>query len=92
MHSLTSLESTHDISNEGQEWRAWARNLRSWGLASLASALLESSGAFTTLAAQSLYIGQPLLEPWLPVRSLATLLEDPQQTQAFAQLLREESQ
>ncbi|MCL5429376.1 MAG: hypothetical protein M1347_06220 [Chloroflexi bacterium] len=92
MHSLTSSNINITQDNEGREWRGWARGLQRWGLAGLASTLLESGGAFTTLAAQSLYIGQPLLDTWLAVGPLAQMLEDPQQTQAFAKMLREESQ
>ena len=92
MQSLTNIETSAVLNNEEQQRRTWARNLQRWGLSGLASALLESGGAFATLAAQSLYVGQPLLEPWMPARSLATLLEDPQQTQAFVELLREGSQ
>ena len=91
MHSSSS-EPLRIPDSEEQEWRAWTQGLRRFGLAGLASALLESSEVFPFLAAQGLYIGQPLLEPWIPVRSLTNLLEDPQRVRAFAALLQEDSQ
>jgi hypothetical protein len=77
------------------EWARWAALLHRWGLRGFAATLLESGGAFSTLAAQSLYISQPLLDTWLPRRglhSLAQTLEDPQQSAAFAAYLRGVSQ
>jgi hypothetical protein len=75
------------------EWARWAARLHRWGLRGFAATLLESGGAFATLAAQSLYISQPMLDTWLSprgLRSLAQTLEDPQQTAAFATFLRAE--
>jgi|SRR3990172_13046022 len=91
---FSSTSSNPDITNydEAEGIKTWARRLNNWGLASLASEFLESSGAFATLAAQSLYVCQPLLEPLLPVRALAKLLEDPERTKAFIKILRKEAQ
>jgi hypothetical protein len=75
------------------EWETWARQLERWGLARLAAALLESGGAFATLAAQSIYISQPLANTWISnsrLSSIANLLENPEQGIAFASLLREQ--
>lgn len=86
--SLTSKIS----STEKTEWGKWARQLQRWGLASLAAAFLETGGAFATLGAQSLYVAQPLLDAWMPaktLRAVAQMMEDPQQSAAFAQTLRE---
>jgi hypothetical protein len=73
-----------------QELAAWARSLHHWGLAGLVSNFLENGGAFATLAAQSLYVCQPILESWLPIRSLSRMLEDPEMTKAFVKTLQEE--
>jgi hypothetical protein len=80
------------MTNKDKLQRSWATKLQRWGLAGLASALLEDGGAFATLAAQGLYVSQPLLESWMPARAVAELLEDPQQTQSFVKLLREDNQ
>ena len=101
MPSLTT-ETIHqndqDKNGEGDalqsaEWRRWARTLQQLGLAKFAAAFLESGGAFATLAAQALYISQPLLDPWgakEPAGDLAELLESPADSSTFVQLLREE--
>ena len=47
------------------------------------------------MAAQSLYVGQPLLETWVSkpgFKALAEMLEDSDEINAFATYLREESQ
>jgi hypothetical protein len=77
------------------EWHGWARTLRRLGLAKLTAAFLESGSPFSTLAAQALYMSQPLLEPWTAkgrVRDLAELLESPADVTAFTRLLKEETQ
>lgn len=95
MHSLTSQENPIENESQPNEWRAWATGLQRWGLRGLAAALLESGSGFAALAAQSLYVGQPLLEPWLPkdkVGGLARMLEDPNQSATFARYLRDDAQ
>ena len=70
----------------------WAREITRLGLAHVAAALIESFEMLNTLFAQLLYLGQPLLDGWLPaerVESLAKLLEDEEQSAAFSALLRE---
>jgi hypothetical protein len=76
------------------EWETWARQLNRLGLSAFAATLLESGGAFATLAAQSIYISKPLANTWISdstLRCLANLLEDPGQSIAFASLLREQA-
>jgi len=94
--SLTSQDSRAlDREDPREEWRRWARKLQQRGLAKLVTALLETGSAFSTLAAQALYISQPLLEPWAQKQEVAKfteLLENPDQTAAFSRLLKEESQ
>ncbi len=83
---------TTEPTHERELWTAWAERLRQWGLDGFAGALLESAGPFNLLAAQCLYIGQPVLAG-LPaaeqISALASLLEDKMQTQDFVRLLRE---
>ena len=77
------------------EWEAWARQLKRWGLSTFAASLIESGGAFTTLAAQGLYIGQPLADPWSSAKNLqrlAHLLEDSEQSIRFAHFLRDQTE
>lgn len=62
------------------------------GLSGLAAALLEHGGIFAQLAAQSLYVAEPLLTTWLPndgVRNFAHMMEDPGQRHALAAALRD---
>lgn len=70
----------------------WAGKLTRLGMAPIAAALIESLGMLKTVFAQLLYLGQPLLDGWLPdesVETLANLLEDEEQSAAFSALLRE---
>jgi len=69
-----------------------AARLQKMGLAGLAAVFLEAGSPLAPLAAQGIYISQPLLEIWLPkehLLALAALLEDERQTAALAQTLRE---
>lgn len=89
MLSLTRKISSPDKT----EWQKWARLLQRWGLASFAAAFLESGSAFATLGAQSIYVAQPLLDAWMQaktLRAVAEMMEDPDQSAAFAQTLRED--
>lgn len=89
---MLSLSSKATFPTEQTEWERWAQQLKRWGLSSFVASLLEAGGAFATLAAQSLYVSQPLLESWpgaKTVRSLAKMLEAPDQSAAFAELLRQ---
>lgn len=72
----------------------WAVRLRRWGVHQFAAALLEASGPLNLIGAQLVYLGQPVLNGVFADRHLSTLaelLEDPGQTQAFIHHLREET-
>lgn len=63
--------------------------MQRWGLSGLAAAVLEHGGAFGLLAAQSLHVAAPILEPWVArtsLQDLAAVIEDPTQR---ANLVRE---
>ena len=75
-----------------------AEGLELWladlGIAKLAASFIEAFGSLSSLLAQFLYIGQPLLEAWLPAEklsSLAEMLEDEEQSAAMAARLRKVS-
>jgi len=74
-------------------WPDWADFLRRWGLDQPAAAILEAVGPLGLIAAQFIYLGQPLFSgkqshsKW---SALATLLETEQDRLSFAALLREE--
>jgi hypothetical protein len=72
-------------------WDSWVRNLQRWGLSQPAAVLLDALGPLTTIMAQMVYAGGPLLsdqkEKW---EAMAALLEDKEQTNAFTALLRGE--
>ena len=75
-------------------WQDWARNLHRWGVDGGAAVLLDAAGPLTMLLAQVVYIGQPLLGKLVPsdsMTALASMLEEPAQTKAFINLLREAS-
>jgi hypothetical protein len=71
------------------EWSSWAETLRRLKLDGLASWLLEAGAPLTVLGAQALYISQPFLggKTW---NSFARMLEEGEETQAFARYLRGE--
>jgi hypothetical protein len=73
-------------------WEEWSQNLQRWGLRQPAAALLEAAGPLTILGAQAVYLIQPLVgrpASEEALAALAGLLEEPDQTRAFAQYLRE---
>lgn len=77
-----------------RSWPAWADALRRRGLEELAVWALEAGGPLTLLGAQALYLGGPLLRPFLADASLddlASLLEDDEARRAFVALLQEEA-
>ena len=56
------------------------------------ASILEGSGSLSFLAAQMLYLSQPLLSSVVPVHLLlafARVLEDPSERRAFVSYLRE---
>ncbi len=71
------------------DWIKWADTLSRFRLKGLASWLLEVGEPFTLLGAQLLYFGQPFTENQ-DIRNLASFLEDPEETRAFAAFLRKE--
>lgn len=92
-HWLLELCYTLSMNDDNQHiWRGWADKLHRWGLNGGTAVLLEAAGPLTLLAAQAIYLGQPLLSGWLPgsgLKALAGMLEDPSKTQVFVQYLRE---
>lgn len=67
------------------------QKIQQLGLGSLAAAVLETHAAFALLAAQGLYLAEPLLASWWPrpsLQALARQLEDPQQRHSLARALR----
>jgi hypothetical protein len=74
-------------------WQVWARTLQRWGVSEWMASLLEAAGPLSVLGANMVYLSQPLLHHFFPDEHLvafAQLLEDPVQTEAFANILREE--
>lgn len=73
-------------------WQIWADRLKQWGLQDYAASALEASDPINLVGAQLVYISQPLLGGIFPtthLNALASLLEEPEETQAFISLLRE---
>ena len=71
------------------EWSKWAESLRRLKLDGFAAWLLEAGGPFTVLGAQALYFSQPFIQGE-NLKSLAHLLEEDEESQAFARYLRGE--
>ena len=75
-------------------WEMWAKTLRRWGMRGLAVSLLEAAGPLTMLGAQVIYLGQPVIRSIAPggaIDALATMLDNPAETQQFIVFLREKS-
>lgn len=75
-------------------WEIWAKTLRRWGIHGLAVSLLEAAGPLTMLGAQLIYLGQPFLRSIVSsnqIDALATMLDNPVETQQFIVFLRESS-
>jgi hypothetical protein len=71
------------------EWSKWAESLRRLKLDGFAAWLLEAGGPFTVLGAQAVYLSQPFLGG-KRLEPLAHMLEEDQESQAFARYLRGE--
>ena len=71
------------------DWSKWAESLRRLKLDGLASWFLEAGAPLTILGAQALYIGLPFLGAER-FDSLAQMLEEEEETKAFARYLRED--
>ncbi len=71
-------------------WQTWVDILQRWGVDSLVTSILESTGPLHLLGAQAVYIGQPLFAHLVPsehLEALADVLEDPEKMHAFTALL-----
>lgn len=74
-------------------WPSWVVTLRRYRLENIVAWLLEASGPWTIIGAQLIYIGEPLLHPFVKtdqVEALANLLEDRDEGRAFLKYLQEE--
>ncbi|MEO8357022.1 MAG: hypothetical protein ABI621_14005 [Chloroflexota bacterium] len=71
------------------QWSKWAESLRRLKLDSLAAWFLEAGGPLTLLGAQAVYLSQPFIGG-KKLDSLAQMLEEDEETQAFARYLRGE--
>ena len=69
------------------EWSKWAESLRRLKLDGLTAWFLEAAGPLTVLGAQALYMSQPFIGG-KKLDSLANMLEEDEETQAFARYLR----
>lgn len=72
-----------------QYWPQWLDRLRAWGVDQSAAVLLESAGPLNLLLAQFVYLGQAFF-PGRQAGQLAAMLENHEETRAFAAFLREE--
>ncbi len=70
-------------------WVQWAETLSRFHLKGLAGWFLEAGEPLTLVGAQLLYIGQPFIGNE-QVNTLASFLENPEETRAFAAFLRKE--
>jgi hypothetical protein len=80
------------MSTNQQIWQDWAHNLHRWGLAEWAASILDAAGPLTLIAAQLVYMAQPLVNKALPeehLQALTELLEDANQAHSFTTYLRE---
>ncbi len=71
------------------EWSKWAEALRRLKLDGFTAWLLEAGGPLTVLGAQAVYLSQPFMGG-NKLDSLARMLEEDEETQAFARYLRGE--
>jgi hypothetical protein len=71
------------------EWSNWAESLRRLKLDGLTAWFLEAAGPLTVLGAQAVYLTQPFIGG-KQLSSLASMLEEDEETQAFARFLRGE--
>jgi len=70
------------------QWTEWANSLQRLKINSITAWLLEAGAPVALLGAQALFIAAPFLGPRSD--ALARMLEDADETRAFAQFLREE--
>jgi len=72
-----------------EKWQNWVETLRRYKLDGLASWLLEAGSPLNLLGAQALYAAQPFVGG-KHIDSIAQMLENEDETQAFTQFLRDE--
>jgi hypothetical protein len=80
------------MSENQQNWINWARTLQRWGIKEGVASLLETIGSLGILAAQIVYLSQPLFSGVLPsssLHSVAQVLENPNDRREFISFLRE---
>lgn len=80
------------LSSDLLNYPAWVNALEKWGLHRFAAVFLEASAPLNFVAAQAIYVGEPLLKGLLPgkqLRSIASMLEDSQATGEFIRQLRQ---
>jgi hypothetical protein len=70
-------------------WSHWAESLRRLKLDGLVAWLLEAGAPLTVLGAQAVYMSQPFVGG-KQLNALAHMLEEEEETQAFARYLRGE--
>jgi hypothetical protein len=73
-------------------WISWSRVFHRWGISNGVASALDGAGSFSLLAAQFVYLAQPLLSGLISNRSLqalAQVLENPAEKQEFISILRE---
>lgn len=83
------------MNNDQKYWRSWAEALHQWGIADWVATILDSAGPLSTIAAQLVYISQPLIANSRTdeqFETLAAMLEDDDQLKQFVILVREETQ
>jgi len=75
-------------------WQVWTDRFHRWGIAEWSAVILESAGPLTILAAQIVYLSQPVLSWLVPenqLHSAARILEQPDQLSEFIKMLRQET-
>ena len=72
-----------------EKWQNWAETLRRIKLDGLVSWILEAGSPLNLLGAQAIYMSQPFIGGE-QVESIAHMLEDENEMQAFARFLRDE--
>ena len=83
---LATMKKNHHI------WRIWANTLHRWGVDNLVATFLEAAGPLTMIGAQAIYIGQPVLNSFVPnehLNVLTVVLEQDDQRDAFINYIRE---
>lgn len=75
-------------------WQGWIDQLNQWGLGEFAATLLEATEPLNLIAAQFIYVGQPMLKGLIPAENITAfvnMLEDPKETSTFVAQLREKN-